>query len=264
MKPGRKTTGTYIYCITEGEPINAEEGLHPFRPVYSLAYEDLLAVVSRVPLAEFGGKALPAHLEDASWLEREVRAHERVIEKVMEGRTVLPMKFCTIFRSEKRVQALLENRQEEFRRGLARLRDKEEWEVKMYFQPVSPAAGTSAGKAGAGLSGKEYLLKKKAEDLAGWEMMNEANRQAQRSFEKLVGLVEEIQLKPVAAHNSPAAAKLILDAVCLLSRPGFKVFCEELEGLGNELAAKGFRFQLTGPWPPYHFASQEQENVGLS
>jgi hypothetical protein len=263
MTQAANKTAIYLFCITEGEAFSAEEGLHPLRPVYSLVCEDLVAVVGQVPLDEFGEQALHARLQDAAWLEREVRGHERVIEKVMESRAVLPMKFCTIFRSEERVRALLARGQEEFRRALARLREKEEWEVKMHFQPPC-AAAPETPEGPASLSGKDFLLKRKAEDLGAWEAMKEAYRQAQQSFERVSDYVEEIQLKPVPPLDSSEGPKLILDVVCLLVKPRLKAFCQQLEGLRNELSGKGLHFQLTGPWPPYHFCTEMPENVSLS
>jgi hypothetical protein len=35
MKPERGAEVLYVYCITEGEPIAAADGVHPSRPVYS-------------------------------------------------------------------------------------------------------------------------------------------------------------------------------------------------------------------------------------
>jgi hypothetical protein len=261
MKPA--DVCVYVYCITEGRPIAAEEGLHPLRPVYSVAHEELLALVSQVPQEEFGEEALRVHLEDACWLERQVRAHELVTEKVMETRTVLPMKFCTIFRTEGGVQALLKNHQEQFRGALERLRGREEWEIKMYLELSAPAGETQLGKAGAGLSGRDYLLKRMSERIWAQEAMNEARRQAQRSYEELAGWVEEIQLKPVTVGGSLSAPRLILDVVCLLPASRFGAFRQELDSLGNKLADKGLLFRLSGPWPPYHFATKAQENASV-
>jgi len=261
MKPGHSPTGVYLYCITEGEPVAAEEVLHPSRPVHSLVYENLVAVASRVPLEEFGEGTLHAHLEDPDWLEREVRGHERVVEKVMASRTVLPMKFCTIFRTGERLRALLESRKEEFRRTLATLREKEEWEVKMYFEPTAAAARRTAAQARANLSGKDFLLKRKAEDIEAWQAMTEAHQQAQQSFEKVCGHAESIQLKLIPPQDSSSGPKLLLDVACLLAKPRVKAFCQQLEGLGNELSGRGFRLLLTGPWPPYHFATGVSQDV---
>jgi len=251
----------YLYCIAEGRPIAAGERLRPCRRIFSIAHQDLLGVASRVPLGEFGEEALHARLQDADWLEREVRGHERVIEKVMESRTVLPLKFCTIFLTEEKVRAFLERDQDEFRRALVRLRGREEWEVKMYCEPACPP-GAQASETAAALSGREYLMQKGAAQLAAREADIEAHRQAQRTLEVLTGCVEEMQLRPLAAGQPRGIAKLVLDAVCLLAKPQFTVLRSRLDGLGNEVADKGLRFQLSGPWPPYHFSGEVQENVG--
>ena len=94
--------------------------------------------------------------------------------------------------------------------------------------------------------------------------MNEAHRQAQRSLEEVSGYLEGIQLKPLPPLDSSGGPKLILDVACLLAKPRLKAFSQQLEGLGNELSSRGFHFQLTGPWPPYHFCNQTPENDDLS
>jgi len=260
MMPRRDAGVIYTYCITEGEPIAAADGLHPSRSVYSLVCEDLVAVVSRVPEEEFGDESLPAHLADACWLESEARAHEQVIEKVMESRTVLPMRLCTIFRTGAKVRELLRTRQHEFRRALARLRGKEEWEVRLYLAPSGTGSQPAATIAS---SGKEYLLRKRDETLRGEEESCRIAREAQESFEALAGCVAEVQLKPLPAQSLPGDLQLVWDAVCLVPKPDFHALRQRVEGLGNQLAGNGWRFQVTGPWPPYHFAAEAHEHVSL-
>jgi len=263
MTRGPEASGVYVYCIAEGEPFAAPVGLHPCRAVYSLVCEDLLGVVSRVPLEEFGEEALRARLEDACWLEREVRAHEQVIEEVMEGRTVLPMKFCTIFHTEGKVQAFLRSNEDEFRRALARVRGREEWELRMY-QELPTTVDAHASKPSVGVSGRAYLMRKREAQLAAQEAAAEAHRQAQRTIEMLRGCAEEIQLKPVVPGHSPGARRLLLDAVCLLAKAQVLVLRRQFQGLGSELADRGMSFQLIGPWPPYHFSGGAQERGSLS
>ena len=260
MRP--EEVGIYLYCIAEGPPIAAEDGLGPVRPGYSLAHEDLLAVVSQVPLEEFGEAALPTNLQDAGWLEREVRAHERVIEEVMAGRTVLPMRFCTIFHSEEKVRALLETHCERFRRALARLRGRAEWEIRLYHEPTTESAA-EAPQPAAGSPGTAYLVRKGALERAAQEAASEARRQAQRTLAALADQVDQIQLKPVAPQGSQGAPRLVLDAVCLLAQPRLAAFHRQLEEVAKDLTASGLRLRLSGPWPPYHFSAELQERVGV-
>ncbi len=47
----------------------------------------------------------------------------------------------------------------------------------------------------------------------------------------------------------------MLNSAYLVSdRPGFE---RELAGLARELSERGLELELTGPWPPYNFVSEE-------
>ena len=253
MTTKRRSTAIYLYCITDGGSVAASAGLHPLRPVYSIVHEELAAVVSEVPLEEFGEEALPARLEDACWLEREVRAHEAVIESVLARQTVLPMRFCTIFRTGARVRSLLRSRRQEFLDALTRVRGKEEWEVKLCLEPSARAGPPAAeDERGSASSGAQYLMRKREERRIGQEAMAGLQQDAGRSLEALAGCVEAIQLKPVGSP-SPDQPRVVWDAVCLVAKVRFQSLRQRVEALETEVSGRGLRFELIGPWPPYHF-----------
>ncbi|HUT75807.1 MAG TPA: GvpL/GvpF family gas vesicle protein [Armatimonadota bacterium] len=262
MTSRQAATAIYVYCITEGEAIRADAGLHPLRAVHSVVYQELVAVASQVLLTELGPEALSSHLADAAWLEREARGHEAVIEEVMQTRTVLPLKFFTIFRTKAKVTALLRSQQDRFRQALTALRGKEEWEVKLFAQPGVANAGGPEHEPQGSLSGKEYLLRKAAARLTASAALGRAYADGQRCFEEVAGCVEHLRLMPIDAGSSLGQTGLIADAVCLLARACVPAFCQRLEALGNELRAKGLLLQASGPWPAYHFTGVEHDNVG--
>jgi len=264
MTANKATTGIYVYCITEGEPICASAGLHPFRAVHSVVHEDILAVVSRVSLEEFGPDALSSQLADACWLEREARGHEAVIEKVMQTRAVLPLKLCTVYRTARRVSALLRSRRDQFHRALAMLRGKEEWEVKLFAAPAPSEADAAESEPQDALPGKEYLVRKATARLRASAAICQTHRYAQRCFEEVATCVEDIRLRPIDAESSLGQAGLIWDAVCLLANLCVPSFCQRLEALGNELGGKGLALRASGPWPPYHFTQIGQDDGALS
>jgi hypothetical protein len=261
MTAREKATAIYVYCITEGEPIRADGGLHPLRAVYSVVNQDLVAVASRVLLADFGEEALSSHLADAAWLEREARGHEAVIEKVMESRAVLPLKFCTIFHSEARVTALLRSRGEQFHQALAALRGKEEWEVKLFAEPGFANADGPESEPQGSLSGKGYLMRRATARLRASAALDRAYADGQRCFDQVAGCVEDIRLRTIDAESSLGQVGLIWDAACLLAKSRVASFCQRLESLGNEFSGKGLRLRASGPWPPYHFTEMGQDDV---
>lgn len=264
MTAREKRTGIYVYCITEGEPIRADAGLHPSRAVYSVVHEDLVAVASNVSLEEFGEQALSSNLEDAAWLEREARGHEAVAERVMETRAVLPLKFCTVFLSEAGVSALLRLRQDQFRRALAALRGKQEWELKLLIPgALSDTQEAADREQPSAQSGKEYLTRKATARLRASARMCLVHSEAQRCFETIATCVEDIRLMPVEAGSSLGQTTLMWDAICLVATSGVASFRQRLEALGAELGAKGLALQASGPWPAYHFTHMEQDDGAL-
>jgi hypothetical protein len=264
MTAREKATAIYVYCITEGEPIRAAAGLHPLRAVYSVVNEDLVAVASQVSLEEFGQEALSSHLADECWLEREARGHEAVTEKVMETRAVLPLKFCTVFRTKARVTALLRSQRDQFHRALAALRGKEEWEVKLFAEPGFANTDGPEGEPQGSLSGKGYLMRRATARLRASAALDRAYADGQRCFDEVAGCVEDIRLRPIDAESSLGQVGLVWDAACLLAKSRVASFCQRLESLGNEFSGKGLQLRASGPWPPYHFTEMGQDDVASS
>ena len=121
----------YVYCITGMTPGNGRE-LRSGVDCFFVRHKDLCALASLVSSSEFGVENFKKNLNDTGWLESRVLAHERVIEEVMEGCTVIPLKFGTVFTAEENVRHMLEEQRANFRAVLDRLEGKEEWGVKVY------------------------------------------------------------------------------------------------------------------------------------
>lgn len=143
--------GVYIYGITaangqSGAQTWADLGVDGVHPVYELPYQGIQVVCSKVSLAEYGQEQIDAHLEDVQWLEARVRAHQRVLETIVaSGQTLVPMRFCTIYRSEDSLTATLSRYYGEFSQALAHLQDKREWGVKVYYDPLILAQKSRGG-----------------------------------------------------------------------------------------------------------------------
>jgi hypothetical protein len=53
----------------------------------------------------------------------------------------------------------------------------------------------------------------------------------------------------------------VLNAAFLVSAAGLEAFQRTLTELVGRHGSHGFRFDFTGPWPPYHFVG-EDSNAG--
>jgi hypothetical protein len=63
----------------------------------------------------------------------------------------------------------------------------------------------------------------------------------------------EVEIQPPGTHGKPAV--MVMNAAYLVDEAAFSGFKRTLAELGAEFAAHGFDYELTGPWPAYHFVS---------
>ncbi len=270
----------YVYCIISGDEsrVLCREGLGgqacPERSrrddqVYTISYRDISAVVSDVPL------------EPLEPTTDHVLAHEGVIEEVMAGHTVLPLRFGIVFASEARVRGILEENYRPYRENLARLHGKVElglkvlWgeaevrrEVERASERVARFREEMAGRAQElkrvrgtpGMRGKGYYLQMKLEkDVAQLEQLVREEMDAAREREAL-HIFKDLRERAVdSCLNRLLDQSMILNAAFLISRGKGESFSQRVETLKSANAERGMEFALSGPWPPYNFVRLEDE-----
>ena len=146
----------WAYCVVESHraaELAADlEGIEPGSPVEAVGEGELAALVSRVPLSEYGDEQLRLHLEDIAWLERTARAHEAVQERVMRQIPLVPLRLCTIYRDPEGVRAVLRENADLLTENLAALENCAEWGVKVFLDAHGARAvedGVHAAEGGA-------------------------------------------------------------------------------------------------------------------
>ena len=80
----------YLYGIVRADVriTGGPAGVDARHAVFLLEGNELAAIVSSVPLEEFGEEQLRENLNDVAWLEEKARAHEAVLEAMLESTTV--------------------------------------------------------------------------------------------------------------------------------------------------------------------------------
>ena len=217
-------------------------------PVHVVTSGGLAAAVSAVSLAEFGEQPLRQHLEDLGWLERTARAHHRVIEAVAAGGPVVPMRLATIYAGDGNVAAMLAGRSQDFAAALGRVTGRAEWGVKAYAPPVSEPSRPGAS------SGAEYLKRRRAQLSAREQAQRAAAATAQDLHATLSELAAAAVLRPAQqAELAGQDAAMILNGTYLVDDGR----SAEFAALARERAghSPGIRVEVTGPWPPYSFAT---------
>lgn len=260
----------YVYCVGE------HDALAPlFEDALPVAIEGeaqlemeegagLAAVVSRVPLADYGEEALQARLADATWTTVRAMRHEKVVEHFASRASVVPLRFGTIYLERASVRQMLAQREQTLRAIIERLRGREEWGVNILcdrqklvetITSLSPRLRELSEQAASASQGQAYLIRKKIEAMRVDEARAEIKHVATEIEGDLARLSDgaarlRILKDEGGEHNDPVA-KLAF----LVARTRFDEFRDAAERLAQTYAPAGFQLELTGPWPAYNFAA---------
>jgi gas vesicle protein GvpL/GvpF len=219
------------------------------------------AVVSRVPLAEYGEEPLRRNLNDFAWLERVARRHEGVLEAALAQTTIVPLRMCTIFADEDGVSRMLEEQRDTVAATLAALRGRDEWAVKVLAdrgaieeaaRALDPALVPDE-PAGQG-SGAAYFGRRRAEQ----QVRDAADRLTADVAEDVHGRVRELaagavvnrpQNRSITGHEGD----MIHNGAYLVDRSRADALRALVAELQDRYGALGARLELSGPLPPFNF-----------
>lgn len=277
-EPAETGAGICIYAVVdcpEGQSLPAlpAAGLDPAFPVYAIPFRSHLAVVSLVSLTEFGQAQLDENLKDLKWLETKVLAHQAVLDCLVTEHNFIPMRFCTIYRSQESLLDMLAQYHDVFADTLGRLRGKQEWGVKAYchqetlagwVRDSNPAIRERKAELDQKSGGAVYFLKKKLDDQIENEVVGMSDETAQRSHDRLCQMAIGSSVNPLqSSEDGDKGTPMILNAAYLVPREQWPTFRAEVENLQREFDQLGCRYEMTGPWPPYNFAAVELEGCRL-
>ncbi len=240
--------GRYVYCIVDSaDPRELGETGLLGKPAHVVLHKDIGAVVSPVPYAE-----VEASIDN-------ILAHQRVVDYSRKIGTTLPVKFGTIFKKEDGVTTLLLRSYDDYRKKLTKLKDMDEFGVKVLFnkaglakmkvvvEQTSPEIVKMRRSLEKSRQGKSYFTRLK---------MSEAIRS--EAYRKIDQLSREIHNDLVrnSQENSVLRSEhqqIVLNAAYLVRREEGEAFLARAAHLGKEYADKGVVVHSSGPWAPYSF-----------
>lgn len=239
--------GKYVYCIVRSDRQHdfGAIGIGGGQRVFTVAYEDLAAVVSDTPIVIYDPT------------RDNVLAHEFVNETVMKEFTVIPMSFGTVFRSEEDVTELLRSTYQAFSDVLDKMQDKIEFGLKVLWDRE---------KVIANLERDNDEIRRLKDEISRHTASSTyfARMQLGRLIE---GALEEMSaryvsdvhdaLKRVAVasrSNKPIGDRMILNAAFLVDRAQEQAFDERVKETSRNYEDV-LSFKYSGPWPPYNFVN---------
>jgi hypothetical protein len=228
------------------------------------------ALTSTLDAARYTPEALESSSGDVEWLSPRAVAHDRVLTWASDLGPVVPLPMFSMFSTRDAVQTMLAERAEQLAATLDRLTDGREYALRVYrvdrellaaVDALSPRVAELAAAAAAASPGQRYLLERKLET----ERKSELRAVTQRLIDDLV---EELSVYSASLVRSPVPRAveadggrgvMVLNAAFFVAPDMFQEFQKTLTSIIDREAARGLRFDFTGPWPPYHFAGTTVE-----
>ncbi|HXG64242.1 MAG TPA: GvpL/GvpF family gas vesicle protein [Blastocatellia bacterium] len=260
----------YVYCIGERaalEPLLGDKppgAIETDAPLELVTSGGLAAVVSAVPLSDYGEQPLQARLADPAWTALRAMRHEKVNEYFAARASVIPLRFGTIYLRRERVENLLSEKGNELHAIIERLRGREEWGVNIYrdqaalmraIGSLSPRLRELSERAAAAAPGQAYLLRKQIDALSADEARAETKRviaEVQRGLAEVSAGTASLRL---SSREVSEQGEVVAKLAFLVARARFDEFRAAAEELARTHAGAGFRLELTGPWPAYNFST---------
>jgi len=262
--PARSGFSWYIYgVVAAGEaPAKLEiaASVDPPREVELLREGPLAALTSRVSASEFDEEKLLGRLNDPDWLEEKIRAHEQVLEQALGSTSVIPFRFCTVYRDEADLRRFLAERSGELEDVLRNVQGRVELGVKAFVDRDSFARGLGAeneAPVSGSAAGRAYLERRRTEEHVKRELSRFAAEVVRAGHERLLSAADEGLLLPLQERElSGRSEEMLMNGAYLVPVAGAD-FERAVEELQREFAGRAASFEITGPWPPYNFVPRE-------
>jgi len=248
MAESETAEGKYTYCvICSLEPRQfttlgiGERG----DIVHTVHFVSLAAVVSDSPVIEYESS------------RRNMMAHTRVLEEVMRGFTILPVRFGTVAPSAEAVQKVLKQRSGEFHALLAEMEGRVElglkafWYEKVIFQEIveeNPPIHRLRDSLMGHSSEETYYERIRLGEMVENAMWKKRDEDAERILDQLRPLVYKTRANKVITD------RMVLNAAFLVEEDHQAEFDATVDRLDEEMG-KRFIFKYVGPVPPYNFVN---------
>lgn len=238
----------YVYCLIRSEDSREFTTLGIGERgdiVHTIVFTDLAAVVSSSPVKEYEST------------RRNMMAHTRVLEEVMEEFTILPVRFGTVAPSEKDVRKLLERRFGEFHGLLNEMEGKVElglkalWYEGVIFDEIIKE-NADIRRLRDALTGRlpeeTYYDRIRLGEMVEAAMWKKRDQDAEKVLTPLRPIVRQTRANKIISD------RMILNAAFLVDKKREDEFDQAVEKLDREMGHR-IIFKYVGPVPPYNFVN---------
>lgn len=274
MKTATSTKLIYVYGfvpsseVTEGK-LESFVGFDGEHPIYTLEQQGITAIACKLNDEHYSEETLEKKTEDMKWLHEKALHHHETLKKLNKEYTLLPLHFCTVFKSEENVQEKMSSVNKELSKLFKELVGKEEWTLKIYsdekqlkpyVEENNKDIKTKSEEIKSLSKGRQYFERKKLERLLQEKISEEKKRLSKEIHEELSALTSKSGIKKNWNQKVTGRQdKMSWNSVYLIKEGDVKRFLDEVGNLGEKYKTYGLQLEATGPWPCYYFAKVEGE-----
>ncbi|WP_059173308.1 GvpL/GvpF family gas vesicle protein [Bacillus sp. FJAT-27445] len=261
----------YLYGLVPTKEVKEsalpnDKGFDGRREIYPLSIGNITAVVSKLDSEEYSEETISDRINnDMEWLQEKAFHHHETVLNLSKMFTIIPLKFCVLYKSEASLGQAVQSKVAKIEQTFSLLADNEEWNVKIYcndqllkqrVSETNPAIEEKRAEISQLSKGKQFFEKKKLETLIEKELEEEKNRISEKvhlHFKEIAleGNVKKTWGKDVTGRKDNMA----WNGVYLVPKSKVEPFLEQIQQNEKELKETGWHFEVTGPWPAYHFSS---------
>lgn len=258
----------YVYGVapataefSPGVPAGLEDA-----PVERLIDGELAAIASRLDGQQYAPSAVERGTENVEWLAPRAVAHDRVLTWMSDRGPIVPLPIFSMFSGEQAVRQMLSERRTELVAALRHVARGREYALRVYridselsaiATELSPRLAELQQSAASASPGQRYLLERKLDT----ERKNELHGLGARIAREMIDALRPFAIETAETRLAPRTSRstdgvLILDVAFLVASDPLISFQQVLTEIVGRHSGRGFRFDFTGPWPPYHFVQE--------
>jgi hypothetical protein len=248
----------YVYAIARDAVTPRGEAVDRSSRFVSVKAAGVAAIATPVKSEEFSQEAIDSHAGDLEWLGAIGYRHQAVVADLMRETSIIPLRAFSLFSSEEALRKYLTENAAPFKSMLERLDGKQEWTIRIEFEPERWSESLTqrvdslraiAKEIDGAAAGKAFLLRKKLE-----EAKKSASKEAE---EQIVGEIERAVLDRLrcetVAESRQQRSGAFPQINILINRDEEARLQEVQTTLNDRYSGDGVTVALTGPWPPYSF-----------
>lgn len=234
--------------------------------LYKITIGKITAIVCTLDADNYSEESIKDRINnDMEWLQKKAFHHHETVLKLSKIFNIIPLKFCTLFNNQGSLETAVQTNETKMLAAFDLLNGNEEWNLKIYcddsllkkqVSQMNPTIEAKRAEISQMPKGKQFFAKKKLDKLIDSKLEQEKNKVGENIHQHLTEFVRKGNVKTTWSKDVTGRKdSMTWNGVYLISRSRVEKFLEQIQQYEKDMREKGWRFEATGPWPPYHFSS---------